>query len=213
MIRNSGIFVFIVALAASGLSAFAQNDAVTGVFPRERILSQTIGDANISLSMDYTRTSYQLEQSGFAADASNDARMMNFLAQGPKYCELGGRAPAFLSFAYTRRVDTGVLQYTLTWQPDAEGQYVPRRIDYVLRTERGLPRSAFYQFIPGMERGQSLEPYCGERRPSTCNVFSVSEGRPENIRYHDARIYMNRDSNSVRAERRDLPDTENICRY
>lgn len=211
MIRKLCIFAVISAFSASGLLAWGQSDAVTGVFPRERILTQTIGDGNISLSMEYTRIAYQLEQAGYVPDASTDPRELNFLAQEPKLCELGGRAPATLSFAYTRRQDGGYTRYLLNWAPDEEGRYVPTRIQYVLRTERPFGRAHFYQFIPGMQRGTSLEPYCGESRPRSCNVFSVPEGVPENLRYMDTRIYMNHQDDLVRAERADLPELNRVC--
>ncbi|HBH88645.1 hypothetical protein [Ponticaulis sp.] len=213
MIRKFCIFAVISAFSASGLLAWAQSDAVTGVFPRERILTQAIGDGNISLSMEYTRIAYQLEQAGYVPDASTDPRELNFLAQEPKLCELGGRAPTTLSFAYTRRQDDGYTGYILNWAPDAEGRYVPTRIQYVLRTERPFGRAHFYQFIPGMERGASLEPFCGESRPRSCNVFSVPERQIESLRYADTRIYMNHQNDSVQAERLDMPEPETICRF
>ena len=213
MIKNSGVFIFTAALTMSGFSAFAQNDANTGVFSRERIMSQTIGTGRISLSMDYARISYQLEQNGYVPDRSADPRELNFLAQDPGLCELGGRAPTSLTFAYVRRQDDGHTRYTLTWGPDVEGRYVPTRIQYSLRTESLFGRADFYQFIPGMERGTSLEPHCGTSRPSSCNVFSVPEGQVEALRYADTRIYMNHQDDTVRAERLDMPAPENICRY
>ena len=199
------------ALIASGLPAVAQSDQNIGVMPKEAILNQTIGSAGIQLSMEYQRIVYQLEQTGYRLISDTDPRLANFVAQEPNYCDLSGRAPESLTLNYVRREDGGQTSYALTWSPEFEGRYVLSRILYSMRTERGLSRGEFYLFIPGTVRAQLFEEYCGVRFPTSCNVFSVPEGQPSNVRYADSRIFMSSDDDFVRAERRDLPDLNRVC--
>lgn len=201
----------LAALIFSGVPAMAQTDLTTGFMPKEAILSQSVGGARLQLGMDYERIVYQLEQTGYQLAFDADPRLVNFIAQRPNYCELGGRGPGTVTLSYIRRQDGGHTSYALTWVPGPEGHYVMSSIQYRLRTERVFGRAHFYEFIPGMERGQSLEPYCGTTHPRTCNVFSVPEGVPENLRYMDTRIYMNHHDDLVLAERADLPELNRVC--